>query len=115
MTIDKFLPLTPTRLHIMLALIEGVQHGYGIRRIVEERTEGRVKLPAANLYETIPRLLRAGLAEEVPPPAGSETEATSRWRFYRITDLGREVVQAETARLEREAKWAHRALAKGTH
>ena len=112
MSLERFLPLTPTRFHILLALTEGVQHGYEIRRTVEERSEGSISLPAASLYETLPRLLRDDFAEEVPPPGDGAAEPTSRWRFYRITDLGRQLVQAETHRLESEAAWARKALAK---
>jgi DNA-binding PadR family transcriptional regulator len=114
MPIERFLPLTPTRFHILLALTESVQHGYEIRRTVEERSDGRISLPAASLYETLPRLLRDGFAEEVSPPGDGDAEPTSRWRFYRITDLGRQLVQAETHRLESEAAWAREALAKQT-
>jgi DNA-binding PadR family transcriptional regulator len=112
MTIESYLPVTPTRFHILLALAEGVQHGYGIRRMVEERTGGGIRLPAASLYEAIPRLLRDGFAEEVPPPSDGAEESTSRWRFYQLTELGRQLVQAETQRLEQEAAWARTALAK---
>lgn len=111
MTIESFLPLTPTRFNILLALFEGVQHGYGIRRTVEERTGGRMRLPAATLYETMPRLLRDGIVEEVPPPEDGAEDSTSRWRFYRLTDLGRQLVQAQTRSLEAQAAWARDALA----
>ena len=35
----SFLPLTPVAFHVLVTLEGGVQHGYAIKRAVEERTE----------------------------------------------------------------------------
>jgi DNA-binding PadR family transcriptional regulator len=108
------LPLSETKRHILLTLLEGVGHGYGIRHRTEERTEGRVVLAAGSLYHALPRLVEDGLVVEVEePPEELEERATSRWRFYEITPLGRQVVQAEAERLGREAAWAAAALGGG--
>jgi len=99
--VERFLPLKPTHFHILLALSGGPAHGYGIRREVDERTDGRIVLSAGTLYETLDRLVRDGLLVEAPQPS-SATDASSRWRFYRLTSLGQRVLKAEVSRLEQD-------------
>ena len=36
--------LTPAVLHVLLSLVDGVKHGYGIKLEVEERTNGALEL-----------------------------------------------------------------------
>ncbi len=96
----EFLPLKPAHFHILLSLAHGPVHGYGIRRDVEERTQGRIVLAAGTLYETLQRLERNGLIAETQPPADAPGEASSRWRFFSSTSLGRAVVAEELVRLE---------------
>ena len=101
-----FLPLTPVAFHVLLSLEQGgVQHGYAVKRTVEARTEGVVKLGAGTLYHAIGSLARRGLVTECPPP-GPEAAGSSRWRFYRVTSLGRRVLRAEVARLEADLAFA---------
>ena len=96
--ITGFLPLTPAIAHILLALVDEDRHGYAIMREVERVTEGATRMGPGTLYGTIKRLLAAGLvqeADERPDPALDD----DRRRYYRITPLGRRVLQAENARL----------------
>ncbi len=51
-------PLTPATFHILLSLMEQPAHGYHIKRMVEERTDGAVQLGAGTLYAGI-RLMEA--------------------------------------------------------
>jgi len=81
-------PLTPVTYHILLSLYDGVKHGYGVKREVEDRTDGVVRLGAGTLYEAIQRLSRSGLIEETSAPNDIEVE-NARWRFYRLTTSGR--------------------------
>jgi DNA-binding PadR family transcriptional regulator len=106
---ESYLPLSPAFFHILLTLVGGVRHGYGVKREVEERTGGVVRLGAGTLYESIQRLERRGLIEEVPAPE-NEAGAGSRWRFYGITALGTSVVRAELARLKGDVKAAQAKL-----
>ena len=108
---DSFLPLKPAHFHLLLTLAAGPLHGYGIRREVEERTKGRIVLAAGTLYETLQRLGRLGLIEEVETPPEAEEQASSRWRFYEATAIGKRVVRAELARLESDVAAAHARLA----
>jgi len=97
-----FLPLTPATFHILATIAVGPMHGYAIKREVEDRTNGVVRLGAGTLYTGIQRMEREGLLEEAQPPQDSGQEAGSRWRFYEITDFGREVLDLEVARLEND-------------
>ncbi len=99
-TTADFIPLTPATFHILLTLVDGVRHGYRIKREVEDRTGGTIRLGAGTLYEGIQRMEKKGLIEEVDAPSEAEAEAGSRWRFYGITVLGNAVLKAELARLE---------------
>ncbi len=92
-------PLTPAVFHILLAIIDGEKHGYGIMQEVSARTGGKVILGPGTLYGTINRMLEAGLIEEsgaqADPALGDE-----RRRYYRITRKGRRAAVAETGRLQ---------------
>ena len=97
--IQVFLPLKPQWLHILLSLAGGEQHGYGIMQDVLERTVGKVRLWPATLYGSIKRLIEANLIEESPTRPAPELDDARR-RYYRLTDLGRQVLNAECARLQ---------------
>ena len=95
-----FLPLKPAHFHILLTVTERPLHGYGIREEIDERTEGQIVLAAGTLYETLRRLERDGLVQEVDTPPDEAERASSRWRFYSTTELGSQVLRHEVARLE---------------
>jgi DNA-binding PadR family transcriptional regulator len=95
--VAEFLPLTPAIHHILLALVDEERHGYGIMLEVSRLTGG-TRMGPGTLYGTLKRLLASQLieeAEERPDPALDD----ERRRYYRITKLGRRVLQAETARV----------------
>lgn len=94
-----FLPLTPAVFHILLALADGERHGYSIMREVEAYTNGQLKLGATTLYRSIRQMLAASLiveSGERPDPALDD----ERRRYYRLSDLGRQVALAEMQRLD---------------
>jgi DNA-binding PadR family transcriptional regulator len=100
-------PLTPATFHILLSLAQGVAHGYRIKRMVEERTGGAVRLGAGTLYAGVRRMAASGLIEETDAPSDAgDLEPGSRWRFYAITPRGREALQAEITRLEADLEAA---------
>ena len=61
-------PLTPATFHILLSLTQGAVHGYHIKRMVEERTQGAVLLGAGTLYAAIRRMTKDGLIQETDAP-----------------------------------------------
>jgi len=96
---DAFLPLKTQWFHILLSLAGGEQHGYGIMQEVLQRTAGKVRLWPATLYGSIKRLIEAELIEESDDrPAPEQDDA--RRRYYRLTALGRRVLDAECERLQ---------------
>lgn len=103
-------PLKPAYFHILLTLAEEAVHGYGVRQEVEARTGGAILLAAGTLYEALQRLQRDGLVEETDAPEASAERASSRWRFYRATALGRQVLALEVARLEADVAAARAKL-----
>ena len=104
------LPLTPTAFHILVTLTDGALHGYAIKREVEERTEGVVRLGAGTLYHALRSLGNRGLVAETDPPE-PEAAGSSRWRFYEITPEGRRVLEAECRRLASDVAYARAKLA----
>jgi len=93
------LPLTPSVLHILLALAGEERHGYGIMKEVEDRTWGEVRLGPGTLYGAIKRMLAEGLIEESDERPDPDLDDQRR-RYYRITDFGRRVAGAEAERLQ---------------
>ncbi|MGH9704449.1 MAG: PadR family transcriptional regulator [Candidatus Acidiferrales bacterium] len=97
--LQKFIPLKSQWFHIMLALAGGEQHGYAIMQEVLNRTTGKVKLWPATLYGSIKRLIEAGLIEESDERPAPELDDARR-RYYRLTALGKRVLDAECDRLQ---------------
>lgn len=96
---ESFLPLSAKDYHVLMVLLDGDCHGYGMVKDIEERTGGRIRLEAANLYRVIRRLIRDGLVAEAERRPAPETEMEERRRYYRISALGREVVALEAERM----------------
>src|SRR5512135_3000347 len=92
--IQRFVPLKTQWFHILLSLAGGEQHGYGVMQEVLERTRGTVRLWPATLYGSIKRLMEADLIEESDARPAPELD-DSRRRYYRLTPLGRRVLDAE--------------------
>lgn len=90
------LPLTHVAYHVLLALATENRHGYGIIKDVAERTGGQVSLEAGTLYAAIKRMKDEGWIEDAPTLPGADP----RRRTYAIAQLGREVLLAESRRLE---------------
>ena len=96
---QRFIPLKTHWFHIMVSLAGGEQHGYGIMQDVLDRTAGKVRLWPATLYGSLKRLIEAGLIEESDERPAPELDDARR-RYYRLTALGRRVLDAECERLQ---------------
>jgi DNA-binding PadR family transcriptional regulator len=83
----------------MLSLAGGEQHGYAIMQDVLNRTTGKVRLWPATLYGSIKRLIEAELIEASDERPAPELDDARR-RYYRLTALGRRVLDAECDRLQ---------------
>jgi DNA-binding PadR family transcriptional regulator len=91
-------------LHILLVLAEGERHGYAIAQEIETITEGEVRMGPGTLYGTIRRMLGAGLIDEAPHRRRPDDD--ERRRYYRVTPVGRRLLDAELARLARVVRVA---------
>jgi DNA-binding PadR family transcriptional regulator len=96
---QRFIPLKTNWFHIMLSLAGGEQHGYGIMQDVLNRSTGKVRLWPATLYGSIKRLIEAGLIEGSDERPAPELDDARR-RYYRLSALGRRVLDAECERLQ---------------
>ena len=85
--------LTEAVYYILLSLMESM-HGYGIMQNVEKLSGGRLRLAAGTLYGAISTMLEKGWITAL------DGAADSRKKEYVITDIGREVLRAEYARLK---------------
>ncbi len=91
---NKNIPLTEALFYILLSLRKP-NHGYGIIREVEELTKGRVVLGPGTLYGAVQTMTEKGWIR-----IHSEETDSRKKKQYIVTDLGKEIFQAERKRLE---------------
>jgi DNA-binding PadR family transcriptional regulator len=96
--VPKLLPLPQAVFQILVALADQDRHGYAIMQDVAVRTGGSLKLSPGTLYGSIKRMLEDGLIVEVDARP-SRNDDDERRRYYRITQFGRSIAQAEADRL----------------
>jgi DNA-binding PadR family transcriptional regulator len=90
-------PLTPAVLHILLALSAHERHGYGIMKLVESDSQGKVKMGPGTLYGSLGRMIDAGLIRESEKKIDPEMDDERRV-YYKITALGQKALAAELQR-----------------
>ncbi|MGB6192446.1 MAG: PadR family transcriptional regulator [Terracidiphilus sp.] len=85
----------------------GPQHGFGIARRVEQISGEQLAINQGTLYPLLLRLEQEGaIASEWGP-----SENNRRARFYRLTRVGRKLLQAELASWQQTADIIARFLA----
>lgn len=95
--VDRFLPLKPFVLEVLLALADGKRHGWSLIREIQQASGGERILPA-NFYRTLRALRDDGLIAEA---AGDDSDDPAKRRQYvSLTALGAKVARAEVKRLE---------------
>jgi DNA-binding PadR family transcriptional regulator len=92
---------------LILAALAGTElHGYGVVQAVAELSEGRVSLRPGTLYGALDRLADQGLVA-----ATREEIVDGRLRrYYRLTDAGAGLLDAEARRLASNAEAARAGL-----
>jgi DNA-binding PadR family transcriptional regulator len=95
--VDRFLPLKPLVLDILVALADGKRHGWALVRDVQEREGGERILPG-NFYRTLRALREDGLIEDAP--GDSNEDPSERRQYFKLTALGTKVARAEAKRLK---------------
>ena len=99
----KFQTLTEQMYYILLCLVTECC-GIDIMDKVPAMTDGRVSVGSGTLYNLLEQFLDAGMIRE--------TKAEGRRRSYILTDKGREALENERARLERQLADYRRILGK---
>jgi DNA-binding PadR family transcriptional regulator len=94
--LENLIPMKPNDYHILLALAEGPRHGYWIAKEIRRETGDTIRLEAGNLHRTLQKLVRQELVTPTEVPG---EEADPRRNYYGITQLGRQVLAADTARM----------------
>jgi DNA-binding PadR family transcriptional regulator len=94
------LPLSERHYLVLVALAAGTRHGYAIKKEIRRVSDGAANPGAGSLYRSIRQLTETGLIEEAPerPDPALDDE---RRVYFRLTELGREVMELETQRLQR--------------
>ena len=107
MNLEEQLPLKPVVYLILFSLVGKERHGYGIKKEVERLSAGRLRVDPGSLYRWMAKLLEEGWVEETErrPVVESQDE---RRRYYRLTGLGRRLVELESTRLSRLVEAARR-------
>ena len=82
--LKKYIPMTETTYYTLLS-VTVPRHGYAIMQYVSELTKGRIVLG---------RLVTDGIIVTVPNDEGKKA--------YQITDIGRELLELETKRLDKQ-------------
>lgn len=95
--VDRFLPLKPFVLDVLLELAEDKRHGWSLIRAIQQRDAGARILPA-NFYRTLRALREDGLIEEAR--ADANDQSGERRQYFSLTSLGARVARAEVKRLE---------------
>ncbi len=95
---EELVPLKPDVFAILLVVLDEPVHGYGIMQRAREHSAGGRELQTGALYRLLKRMLDDGLIGEVEP-AQPAHGGDPRRRYYRATELGREVAAAEGRRM----------------
>ena len=89
-----FLPMHPLELQVLLVLLQGGLHGYGIAKEIERSGAGLGRIQPTNLYRRLRDMAEKGMISEETHSPGEPR------RLFRITPFGEEVARAEAERLE---------------
>jgi DNA-binding PadR family transcriptional regulator len=92
------LPISEATFYILLSLAVQPRHGYAIMKDVQSLSGNRIVLATGTLYGALKRLLELGWVVRLD---SADSAAAGRKRIvYRLTDLGRSVLDAEILRLD---------------
>jgi transcriptional regulator len=91
---------------ILKALSWGPEHGYGVSRLIRQRTDDVLAIEDAALYQALHRLEKRGWVES----EWGLSENNRRAKFYRLTTEGRRQLRSETAMWRRYAEAVFKVL-----
>ena len=93
--IKKYSPRAETAFYILLSL-KKENHGYSITQEVETLTQGEVVIGAGTMYGSLNKFEGDGLINFI--------RQEDKRKYYRLTDLGHEVLELEEKRVNRILK-----------
>lgn len=95
---EQNLPLREATFFILLSLVPTPRHGYSIMKAVEELSNDRLHLSTGTLYGAIKRMLEQAWIERYE--AADETDSGRIRKTYRLTELGRHILDTEIDRMD---------------
>ncbi len=94
---ERFLPLSPAMLHLLLALAGQDLHGYGIMQEISRQSDGKYKLGPGSLYDNLQKAICRNWVMDLGHRAGDDDP---RRRYYRLASPGAAILASEMVRLE---------------
>lgn len=88
---SNFIPMSETAYYILLSLLTEM-HGYKIMQHVSKITNNRINLGAGTLYGTLSKLEKNNLISMI--------KEENKRKYYKITDLGTNVLLQEISRIK---------------
>ncbi|HSM55723.1 MAG TPA: helix-turn-helix transcriptional regulator [Candidatus Sulfomarinibacteraceae bacterium] len=98
MDVKEHLPLPETTFLILLSLARAPRHGYAIMQDVAELSDGRLQMSTGTLYGGLRRMLEQGWIERFDEKS-KVVDGRAR-KAYRLTELGRKILNADAARMQ---------------
>lgn len=90
----KKLDTLTEQMYYLLLVLHEPGHGYAIMERVKEMTDGRLQIGPGTLYTLLGRFEGEGLIQL--------NYAVDNRKIYRLTDLGRQILEQEFERLRRQ-------------
>jgi transcriptional regulator len=95
--LDRELKKGSAELLVLSLVAHRARHGYEIGKLIEARSEGRIRFKVASLYPLLYRLEERGWLEG----RWVERAGERRRRFYRLTPAGRRVLAEQRTTWQR--------------
>lgn len=96
-----YMPMTETAFYILFCL-QKPNHGYGIVQIVENLSEGAIRLAPGTMYGSLSKMEKDGVIRFV--------REEDKRKIYEITSLGKEILDIEINRINRLYKLTREAI-----
>ena len=90
--IKVYMPMTETAFYFLFCL-QKPNHGYGIVQIVENLSEGAIRLAPGTMYGSLSKMEKDGVIRFV--------REEDKRKIYEITKLGKEILDIEINRINR--------------
>jgi DNA-binding PadR family transcriptional regulator len=102
--------MSPLEYHVLLALVSAPLHGYAIKDVVADESDGTLAPRAGSLYRVLARLMSVGYVTDARPKSAPELHPGLARKYYALTSAGRAALAAEARRLKQAATMAEKRL-----